>query len=154
MPNIFIVVGDANAGKSALIRCLTGLSRRRDGTWRVATEQNPDMPIFVLISALQESENYARTPAQFIKDVNEKGFENVLVPLRRSRSRGFPDCYEYINAFHNADGWEIMQIVVLGEGFEENRLPAGLLNLLVINLPQENPANHNAANVRRQWGWI
>ncbi len=153
MPNIFIVIGNAHAGKSSLIRCLTGLGRKKDEPWRVATEQNPNMPIFVLISALQESENYAMTPAQFIEEVNEKEFENVLVPLRISSSGAFPDCYEYINAFHNAC-WEIIQIVVLGEKFEVDKLPAGLPIPLIINSSRENPANQNAANVRNKWGWI
>jgi hypothetical protein len=130
---------------------LTGLGKKRKEPCRVAIEHNPEMHIFVLISALQESEIM---PDQFVNDINEKGFENVLVPLRISGSRGFPDGYEYINAFHNANDWEIIQIVVLGERFEIGKLPAGLPNPLIINLPLENPANQSASNIRHLWGWL
>lgn len=78
MPNIFIVMGDAGAGKSTTIHSLTGLGRSKR-ICRIRTENNEDINIYVLINALQE-DNDITTVDELLE--NSNGCGNILVALR------------------------------------------------------------------------
>jgi ABC-type methionine transport system ATPase subunit len=80
MPNIFIVMGNARAGKSTTIRSLTGLGHSRK-IWRIRTESNEDINVYVLINALQE-DSIIKTVDELLERSNR--CENILVALKAS----------------------------------------------------------------------
>jgi len=148
MPNVYVIMGDRNARKSATIRALTGAFQK--DVYQVAIQDTRIINVFVHISSLQESQI---SPQQFIHQIGQNDYQYVLVSLWISQGNRQPNGSVYIQNFLNAR-WNILQIVVLGT----NHLPYGLSP----NIPhpkhipnsQGLPANQIASQIREWWQWL
>ena len=148
MPDVYVIMGDRNAKKSATIRALTGAFRK--GLYQVATQNAGVIDIFVQISSLQES----RIPPQaFIQQVQRGNYQYVLVSLWISQGNGRPNGLTYIHSFLNA-GWNIQAIVVLGTNVLPYNLPRRIPNPNFIPNSQNLPANQIASQIRGRWQWL
>ncbi len=145
MPNIFIVLGDTQTRKSAIIRVLTGAFGR--ALFQIAT-QNEIIDVFVQIRALQEANI---NPQEFIRQAAD--YPNILVSLWISQGNGQPNGLQYIQAFIDTT-WPIAQIVVLGIQNLPYNLPQGLPNPLFISDSRNIPANQIAHQIRNHWHWL
>jgi hypothetical protein len=147
MPNVFIIMGDRNTRKSATIRALAGPFQK--GIYQVATHIG-NIDIFVQISSLQESRI---SPQNFISEISQDNYQNVLVSLWVSNGNGQPNGYTYIQDFVHA-GWNIQEIVVLGVNNFPNNLPENTPNPRFIPNSQNLPANQIASQIREWWQWL
>ncbi len=148
MPNIFIILGGRNTRKSSTIRALTGVSR--ENIYQVAIQRGI-IDVFVKISSLQESKI---SPEDFISEVNQNRYQNVLVSLWIARSGQQPDGNVYIQNFLRT-GWNIREIVVLGrDSLPYNNLPQGLPEPRFILNSREMPVNQIASQIRERWQWL
>jgi energy-coupling factor transporter ATP-binding protein EcfA2 len=168
MPNVFIVMGDAQSGKSTTIRALTGLGPPKK-CWNIRKQNNEDIDIYVFSHALQEDDK-TKTVNQLLalaKGCNK----NILVSLRigrRNTARGTG--YDHIRQFIE-QGCNIAQIVVLIVPDENNtRSDGNIINgieqefhnegidvnpLVIVRRANElYPANAIAAKIRKEWGWL
>lgn len=104
MPNLHIIIGDANTRKSSLLRCLTGVGGGNASRYMdVAQTSGKVMQVYCVLSALQE--NYKPLlPTEFIEHVNALPRQptDIAFTLRVSARRGYPDCLAYMNAFKAA----------------------------------------------------
>ena len=147
MPNIFIIIGDPNAGKSRTIRALTGANRVTGTGYRIGTTTG-EINVYVKLSALQENNI---PPRDFIRTIQQGNYQNVLVCLRRKQSNGQPDAIFYIEEFLNV-GWNIKQIVVLGQALQN--LQRNVPQPNYIPNPNQLPSNTIASYVRQWWQWL
>lgn len=155
MVEFFVVVGEANVGKTASIAALTGTGRVRR-QWNVDFGPAGIHQTYVQLSALQESRISA---ADFIQRVQASGSSRVIVALRNSTYRGFPDAQTYLNAFVAA------QVVILGlvrlgapqKAWFNSPIQPANAGTPFQQLPQRvagSAANTMAAQLRVAWGII
>lgn len=152
MVDIFIIMGGRNTKKSATIRALTGVFKRKNYKVAIETRQgNIDViNVFVQISSLQESRI---SPQDFINQIKQNGYLNVLVSLWISSSNGQPDGITYIQEFISV-GWNIREIVVLGTNSLSDHLPTDAPAPNFIPNSRDLPANQVASQIRRLWQWL
>ena len=148
MPNIYIIMGNGNSGKSRTIRALTGISRMRDTGYQIGT-QIGDINVYVRVSSLQESDI---SPQDFIREVQNGNYQNVLVGLWINQGNGQPNGVNYIQEFLNA-GWNINQIVILGANNVPN-LPQNTSQPNPILNSRTLPSNTIASYIRNWWQWL
>ena len=146
MPEVWIIMGDAQVGKSSAIRALTG-AFKSDYT-NVQTAHGRLTNIFVQIRSLQENRI---SPERFIKD--HRNDQYILLSLRINQAGGYPNGLSYIREF-NRNGWVIKGIAVLGTNILPYNLPQGLPNPLFIPNSQNTPANEVAYRIRQVWNWL
>jgi hypothetical protein len=162
MPNVYVILGEADARKSSTIRALTGVGQLQPG-WSVATTLPlGDIWVYVQIRSLQEEADI--TPDEFIKIITEHNeyrdkktpkwdpVTNILIPLRISSCPNCPDGAGYLQHFAEA-GWNIRQIVVLGATTLPAGLPAGVPTHLISD-SSSRPANWIASQIRGWWSWL
>lgn len=151
--DVYLIIGDANTGKSSLIRCLTGCAQY--GTGNFALTNGTTISTYVVISSLQES---AISPSSFIQDVQDalkdgridpKLEAAVLVPLREDSVNDYPAASQYITEFENA-GWTIVKTALLDSQTPTSNYPhcQGVTDVM------SKPINVSAAAVRQHFGWI
>ena len=85
MPNVYVVIGDANTKKSSVIRALSGVDRRDN--YLIEDLEGNTLNIFIQIRSLQESKISIQ---EFMDYIVEKNIENVLVALRKDRCNSLP----------------------------------------------------------------
>lgn len=148
----YIIIGEAEVGKSSLIRALTGI--RNDDERLISLRGGPDFQLWAKDSSLQEA---SVEPRDFISEATGKMVDAVLCALwpksRRSKGVTYPDELGYLQAFHAA-GWTIQPIVVLAKGGNHPtvRLPVGVTSTNFSNI-RTSPFNSFSASVRLHWGW-
>jgi ABC-type methionine transport system ATPase subunit len=155
MPNIYIIMGDANAGKSTIIRALTGMGHPR-GDWKIKPMNRPKITIYILSHALQE-DVYLKTVKDLLR--KSKDCDTILVALRikgRDPVRG--SGYYHIREFKK-QGCTISQIVVLADAHRQNQIRRELRNIGRLPIahffpPQREPANAIASKIRKKWKWL
>lgn len=148
MPDIFVVIGDANSRKSYTIRALTGAYNK--GFYDIGLQNNNILNVYVHISSLQESRI---SPQQFVTDLNTVGYSYVLVSLWIRSGHGQPDGLTYLNAFISA-GWNVQDIVVLGTPQLPYALPTSVPTPAFIPNSVGLPANNIASQIRGTWNWL
>ncbi|MFH1010934.1 MAG: hypothetical protein V1784_06850 [bacterium] len=147
MPNLYIVIGEAETRKSSCIRALSGVCRRK--SYEIATQNAGDIDIYIPgTSSLQER---GISPDDFMDEVKRNSSENVLMSLWISATSTQPDGHTYIQRFITS-GWSIKEIVVLGEN--HLNLPANCPHPHFIPKSPIMPANAIAAQIREQWQWL
>jgi hypothetical protein len=150
VPNVYVILANANTRKSSTARALTGVAQRKCVT--VATNSG-DIDVFVQISSLQESKIM---PADFIAEIVSGRYQNVLVTLwvsQRVTSGGaYPAGVNYLQAFVAA-GWTIEQIVVLGTSTFAG-VAAGMPPPRFVPDSHTTPLNLIASHVRGWWQWV
>jgi len=123
MPQVYVVIGEHDKGKSSLIRALTGVGScvkatgneeetlrlpsgeiyevRKTDRWRVAYLDGGVLPTYIQASAPQEVK--PRLSARvLIERVNAVGVDRVIVALRDVGHQA------YLSAFR-AEGWTIVE---------------------------------------------
>lgn len=148
--NVYLILGEANSGKSSCVRALTGAGRTK--VVSVATRDG-NRRVFTVLGALQE---LGWTTTQLIAKASSKDCTDVLVPLRiRRRITGgkrYPPASKYVSEFL-ATGWHIQGFAVLGATSLEEQLPGGVPRALFLPDAATNPVNETAARIRRSWDW-
>lgn len=148
MPNVYVVIGDANTKKSSIIRALSGVDRRDN--YLIEDLEGNTLNIFIQIRSLQESKISIQ---EFIDYITKQNIENVLVALRKDRCNSLPQGMDYLQSFV-ANSWSIQQIVVLGENQLPN-LPQGCPqpNFFPNSADENIAANNIAHEIRKIWNW-
>ena len=146
MPEVQIIMGDPQVGKSRTIRALTGVFKSSPS--QIKTEDGRVIDAFVQIRALQED---VITPEEFIKKHDSD--EYILLCLRINGGHRNPSGLEYIEKFRS-HGWNIKDIYVLGR--ELSDLPFSLPHdISAYSIKDSNiPANEIACKIRERWGWL
>jgi hypothetical protein len=166
--NIWVIVGEGDAGKSTTVRALTGA--RDQELFSIAAAGGGIIPnTFIMPTSLQE---FGVLPADFISRVagnywQRKGagpvqpgefpfgmpFDNVLLSLRENAMNGCPAANDYLAAFAAA-GWHVQSpIINLAMSGPSYRAPAPHITLDVDGGPGV-PANRKASAIRAAWGWL
>jgi len=115
---IILIVGDSNAGKSTLVRCLTGKSRDSHRHLNASKNilslewksQNKEIPTLVLISSLNEGDSYRWTSfGQYVRPngvvkIHPKDFAHFLDGYERHGARKAILC---ISSGELASGWQL-----------------------------------------------
>ena len=112
--NVYLIIGEANAGKTTVLRHLFGYwkSSKNGRLSRLATKNKGEINIFLKsFSALQEEKTGPREYIQFIKNHSMKP-ENVLVPLRIDSINNCGRAVDYVREFEK-EGWNIVASVIL-----------------------------------------
>ena len=153
MPNLHIVIGDANTKKSSLLRCLTGLAKSpifRD----VKLVNGAIIHVYCVSSALQENFR-PMTPTDFVQHVNSLNPSptDIAITLRTNGRGNYPSAQAYLTAFANAN-YTIANVAILGQSTAGLLQFANSVNVVVVQNSQIIPANEVAAPVRSVWGWI
>jgi Fe2+ transport system protein B len=147
MKTIYCVIGNANSGKSSIIRALTGLgSHNRSKKVTITFLNNTLHEFFVQTSAAQEKN---LDVSRLIREINRGNCEYNLIALRFDRPSSFPNYLSYLSRFET-EGWNIKKIVLLGN---HELLTQYNPILLRFNNPQNQTINKNAADIRKNWGW-
>lgn len=154
MPNLHIVIGDANARKSSLVRCLSGVGSGRATRYMdIADASGAVTTVYCMLSALQE--NYRpQTPAEFIAFVKalRPHPTDVLLTLRASSRGRYPGALTYISAFRAAR-WPIVNVALLGSAAAAHASAFSVSKVCSVPASPGRPTNESAAQVRRAWGW-
>jgi len=151
--NAYIIIGNPSAGKSSLVRALTGIGKA--DTRLLATLSGMHFTLWAKDASLQEK----RVSAQkFISDVVGKGVDATLCTLwpRSSTSKGivYPDALGYIRDFQ-AVGWIVQPLVLLDHGSSTLSItPPPPVTARNFSNIQTAPFNSFAASVRVYWGWV
>ncbi len=147
-PNIFIIVGGSQTGKSRIVRALTGVSMARPYSSLVGTTNQGDINVYIQVRSLQEKHI---TPQDFINTIQDRNYENVLVALRLRAINIYPEASRYIEAFLNA-GWTIRHIVLLNANTIHNQ-PANTPPPMILQTGGI-PSNTLASQIRPVWQWL
>lgn len=145
MPNLYVVMGNSNVGKSRTIRALTGVYR--SSICPVALHQGDTVEIFVQVPALQESRI---SPRQFTAGYSN--YENILLALWIRTGQGCLDGQTYLREFQRA-GWNVTDIIVLSTNAFRHTVP-GLPEPYPIPNSRRMPANQIAHEIRDRWQWL
>lgn len=154
MPNLHIIIGDANTRKSSLLRCLSGVGSGNASRYiQVAEASGSVITVFCMLSALQE--NYKpKLPAEFvayIKALNPKPTD-VAITLRVSATGHCPSFGAYLQAFANAC-WPVANVALLGASACAQHASIAAGNVSSVPQSMNQPTNLTASQVRKVWQW-
>ncbi len=149
--NVYVILGNSGAGKSAATRALSGRYHR--GVKQLNIRNSPH-DFFIQIRSLQE---IGMTAQDFIQQMSLYAIDNILLNLRikqiRKRSGVIcPDGLSYINDFISSN-WNIRGITVLNVNAVPTQLSQVTSNQIAI------PNNLNltesviASRIRTAWNW-
>ena len=147
MPEVQIIMGDSQVGKSRTIRALTGVFKSIPS--QIKTKDGKVIDVFVQIRALQED---GISPEEFIKEHDSDKY--ILLGLRVNGGHRNPHGLDYIEKLRS-HGWNIKDIYVLGR--ELSDLPFSLphdISAYSIKDSKSMPANEIACKIRERWGWL
>ena len=143
--DVYLIIGDANTGKSSLIRCLTGCAQYN--ARKIALTNGGTLTVQVSISSLQES---SISPSAFIQQITSLADCNaVLVPLWEHSGNGYPAASQYITAFQQA-GWPIVKTALLNSQTPPTNYP----QCKAFTGVTSKPINITSAAVRQHFEWI
>ncbi len=147
MPNVYIIVGGSQTGKSRTVRALTGASTARPRGHFVGTTNQGVITVYIQVRSLQEAHI---APQDFINTIQQGNYENVLVTLRIKPIDIYPEAARYIEAFLGV-GWIIKHIVLLNANVIHNQ-PENIPQPMIL---QTNgvPSNTLASQIRPVWQW-
>jgi hypothetical protein len=144
---IYCIVGDANMGKSSLIRALTCV--HQSGITNIKySSTNKVRTFFVGMTSLQEEK--ALDIKDAVKLLRDEKCNYNLIALRFDEIGKYKKAEEYLKAFMKK-GWVIEGIAMLGRhSFKNNSL-----NNLITRIPYpfDNTINKNASIIREAWGF-
>lgn len=143
----YIIIGEHDAGKSSVTRCLSGSARNRT---RLIATLSGNVKVYVHLVSLQEEKT---TPSEFEDKVNQEDCEAVLFSLRPGGARGCPDADTYLQHFIGL-GWHIVRVACLG--IPVSRLTTSLPSGTILPFPtvDPTPVNDVAAQVRTHFSWV
>lgn len=156
IPNVYVILGEANMKKSSTMRCLSGVDRKN--VYKIQHTSGDIRDTFVRITSLQEGDC---TESEFITYVTEKlkkPYDDIFISLRINglihpkSKRKLNRAEDYINYFKNI-GWNIVRIIDFQDG--NNIISIGNISTsqTLINTHKD-PANYTASIVRNHFNWI
>lgn len=152
--DVYLIIGEANTGKSSLMRCLTGASMGtradRGECVRLKLLDGRVINVYIDITAAQEIHF---TPEMVIEKVKERtpDADAVMITLRENASNNCPNAVEYIKAFKKAN-WIIKKTVLLDIDFVKDMYGEPLCLCGVSN--PSNPLNRSAQRVRTYFEFV
>ena len=152
--DVYLIIGEANTGKSSLMRCLTGASMGtradRGECVRLKLLDGRVINVYIDITAAQEIHF---TPEMVIEKVKERApdADAVMITLRENASNNCPNAVEYIKAFKKAN-WIIKKTVLLDIDFVKDMYGKPLCLCGVSN--PLNPLNRSAQRVRTYFEFV
>jgi len=153
MPNVNIIIGEGQTGKSRIIRALTGASIGRKKIYLIGTENRGIIKAYVQVRSLQEA---GIKPEKFVNDVGRETCDDVLVALRIfpkiTNGKTYPDGAAYMNYFLNNARWKIKHIVLLEADTIPNR-PEDTPRPMLLQTSGV-PSNTLASQIRQIWRWL
>lgn len=148
----YIIVGEASAGKSSVVRALSGV--RNSDERLMARTSGHRFSLWAKDSSLQEARI---TPQEYIREARRRNKDAVLLTLwpravrpRSGNPHRFPNAHGYIQEFLLA-GWRIQDVVTLNNP-PGLTLPAGVTSTNFNNV-HTNPFNVFTASIRANWNW-
>jgi hypothetical protein len=182
MPNIHVIIGDANTRKSSLLRCLTGFGgnpNKRDMEVSLANNGRAPLSIpdgddvsleftpaekgeYVVVHCKQLAglqEMNCQTPENFIIYINSLNPipTDVAVILRvhgtKRESVITPEAMKYIQAFNKEVNWNVKNVALLGDVACALQGFPSTATAVRVPFSQDLPTNLFAFGVRAKWGW-
>ena len=177
--NAYIVIGDANMGKSSTLRHLIGITKGcpfyKKGT-NIFNNKIPQKWIRLVngkdilvgmqgYSSLQERLTLVRAVdyVRFIQQLNPS-VSNILLSLQlipQNKTRRWASAQRYVSYFQRS-GWNVMTVVLTtNRTYVQNNYYAGIFpntNCLTVYSTRNGnpvyPTNVVASDVRRHFGWV
>ena len=162
---VYLVIGDADMGKSSVLRHLVAFSNGNGKSIRTKTLATTHGAIEIGFYGYQALQEHGTLPREFIDLVNDQFKkdlpENLILALRlnatkkTSKVQACPDADAYIRAFIK-EGWTIFQSFVL-DGSGKATYPKHWNAQSILSRPAQGkavPTNQMAANIRNPLGWI
>ena len=161
---VYLVIGDADMGKSSVLRHLVAFSNGNGKSIRTKTLATIHGTIEIGFYGYQALQEHGTLPQEFIDLVNDQFKkelpDNLILALRLNATKGnktvqaCPDAEEYIKAFI-AEGWKIQSAVLDGSG--KATYPKHWNAKSVLSRPPKPqapvPTNKVADDVRKYFGW-
>ena len=161
---VYLVIGDADMGKSSVLRHLVAFSNGNGKSIRTKTLATAHGTIEIGFYGYQALQEHGTFPREFIDLVNDQFKkelpDNLILALRLSATKktskvqACPDAEEYIKAFI-AEGWEIQSAVLDYSGKET--YPKHWNAKSVLSRPPKPqdpvPTNKVANDVRKHFAW-
>lgn len=147
----YILIGDANTGKSSYIRCVSGASPFKNEVV-VRNRNNKDITLWTKQSALQELPDWLISPAELIALLNR--YDYCLIALRFQPTKKCPhNADEYVQLLSRKK-WDL-KLVILGNNHSNYLTSTNFTNkeLLSIQTPVSEPANFIAIRIRKFFDW-
>jgi hypothetical protein len=139
-----VVLGDQNAGKSTLVRQLSGV--HKDKVISLATDDG-DIDLRAVVSSVNEREDPPE-PDHWAGEIREAaaspdGYSHILIPLRYESKGDNPPAEDYYRALAR-----VADIQVLAYRTDQPRWVCHPVFRIT------GQRNHQARNVRRHLGWV
>lgn len=161
---VYLVIGDADMGKSSVLRHLVAFSNGNGKSIRTKTLATIHGTIEIGFYGYQALQEHGTLPREFIDLINDQFKkelpDNLILALRLSATKktskvqACPDAEEYIKAFI-AEGWEIQSAVLDNSGKET--YPKHWNAKSVLSRPPKPqdpvPTNKVANDVRKHFAW-
>ena len=143
--NAILVLGEQNAGKSTLIRHLSGVARGKFVD--LVTTDKEMLKIRAIVTSVNEL--YGAPPperwaARLIEKARDKSCANVLLPLRYVSEPRNPKAEAYFRALKKVAAIKIIAM----EGDRPSWVPSKVFDV------KDPKRNERARSVRRHLGWI
>lgn len=144
--NAIVVLGDQNAGKSTLIRHLSGVSR--DDFVILATQGGGDVELRAIVSSVNEKDDPPE-PEEWVQKLLDRAKHedcpNVLLPLRYVSKGRNPVAERYYKALS-----KVADVRVIAFGSTQPRW----VKHKVFRVADDDERNERARKVRRYLGWV
>jgi hypothetical protein len=158
MPNLHIIIGDANTRKSSLLRCLTGCSSSNT-TVKVTQASGKVIDVYCKIRSLQEKTQknppQNLNPQQFIQEI--KNLPNtptdIAITLRVKPTNGCLGFGAYLNAF-SAIGWSVVNVALLENSSNISQSSISASNVVSVPNSKTQPTSQTSSHVRQAWKWM
>ena len=161
---VYLVIGDADMGKSSVLRHLVAFSNGNGKPIRTKTLATTHGAIEIGFYGYQALQEHGTLPQEFIDLVNDQFKkelpDNLILALRlsatekTSKVQACPDAEEYIKAFI-AEGWKILSAVLDGSG--KATYPKHWNAKSVLSRPPKPqdpvPTNKVSDDVRKHFAW-
>lgn len=147
--NAYILIGNANTRKTAIVRSLSGCFNRSVREIQLQSDKRP-VRFYARVGALQHTRT---TVDEFVAEAVRARCEAVLFCLSPNAHKTdlleYPDAATYVADLRER-GWQIKAVAVLGQDGGGVRAP----NLRQHIQAPTAPVNLTARDVRAQFGWV
>jgi len=145
--NAIVVLGDQDAGKSTLIRHLSGVYR--DDVIKLATSEGKEIQVRAIISSVNERDEPPK-PEEWAEELIEsatgtEGYGTVLLPLRYVSKGENPPAEQYFKALEKRANVQVIAFRETQPSWVKQR---------VFHVDRDGERNERAREVRRHLAWV